>query len=199
MKIKTAEFEQSAPDLKACPKSGRPEFAFIGRSNVGKSSLINMLTAKRDLARASDAPGKTKLINFFLINQAWYLVDLPGYGYAKAGHKEREEFNRAVADYLEKRRNLSCVFVLIDSRLPPQEIDLEFLQWLADCPPPFALVFTKIDKQSASQAQAKIDAYKQFLAGAWEELPPILATSATTRAGRSELLQFISERLEEKQ
>lgn len=192
MKIKTAEFETSAPDLRSCPKWALPEFAFIGRSNVGKSSLINSLTARRDLAKVSSTPGKTQLINFYVINGAWSLVDLPGYGYAEVGRQRRLEFNAAVADFLSGRRNLRGVFVLIDSRLEPQGIDLEFLRWLDGCTVPYALVFTKTDKQSATQTRAKMDAFKTAL-GTWRSvLPDQFATSAQTGAGRSELLAYIA-------
>jgi len=197
MKIKSAEFEVSAPDLRACPKWALPEFAFIGRSNVGKSSLINLLTQRRELAKVSDAPGKTKLINFFIINGAWCLVDLPGYGYAQVGKQRRLEFNAAVADFLSGRRNLRRVFVLIDSRLPPQPIDLEFLQWLEECTVPFALIFTKIDKQSAAQGQANIRAFTAALT-AWRKEPPdILMSSATTGAGRTDILNHIAATLKQ--
>jgi GTP-binding protein len=192
MKINSADFEVSAPNLAACPRWALPEFAFIGRSNVGKSSLINLLTARRDLAKVSDAPGKTKLINFFLINGAWSLVDLPGYGYAKVGRQRRLEFNEAVADFLFGRRNLRCVFVLIDSRLPPQKIDLDFLQGLEGGPVPFALVFTKTDKQSAAQGQANVEGFRQALRPGRPGLPDILTISSRTRAGRTELLAYIS-------
>lgn len=195
MKIKSANFEMSAPNLAACPKSARPEFAFIGRSNVGKSSLINMLAGKRELAKASDTPGKTKTINFFLMNDAWYLVDLPGYGYANVGKKDRAEFNKAVADYLEKRRNIYCVFVLIDVRLPPQAIDLEFIHWLGERTVPFAFVFTKADKQSASQSQASIARFKQSLQEWSDELPEMILSSAKTNNGRGEILTLIQELL----
>lgn len=197
MKIKSAEFQMSAPDLSGCPKSGLPEFAFIGRSNVGKSSLINMLTEKRDLAKASVTPGKTQLINFFVINGSWCLVDLPGYGYAKTSKKDRSEFNRSVAEYLENRTNIACVFVLIDSRLPPQPIDLQFLAWLAEGQMPFVLVFTKTDKLSSSQAEAHIAQFKRTLLEQWEELPLSFATSAVTKQGRSEILRFIEGTLAE--
>ncbi len=192
MKIKSAEFEVSAPDLRSCPRWALPEFAFIGRSNVGKSSLINLLTERRDLAMVSNTPGKTKLFNFFVINGAWSLVDLPGYGYAQVGKQRRLEFNDAVAAFLAERPNLRCVFVLIDSRLPPQPIDLEFLRWIEGCSVPFALIFTKTDKQSATKNQAGLDRYKQTL-GEWRtELPAILVSSAQTRVGRSAILDHIA-------
>ncbi len=192
MKIKTAEFEVSAPDLRSSPKWALPEFAFIGRSNVGKSSLINSLTARRELAKVSDTPGKTKLINFFVINGAWCLVDLPGYGYAEVGRQRRLEFNNAVADFLSARRNLRCIFVLIDSRLPPQPIDLEFLRWIeAECAVPYALVFTKTDKQSAAQGSANMAVFMRAVAE-WRATPPqILGSSSKTGAGRNELLAYI--------
>jgi GTP-binding protein len=191
MKIKSAEFEVSAPDLRSCPEWALPEFALIGRSNVGKSSLVNLLTERRELAKVSDAPGKTKLINFFLINGAWCLVDLPGYGYARVGEQRRLEFNEAVADFIEGRRNLRCVFVLIDSRLEPQPIDLEFLQWLEGCRVPYALIFTKTDKQSASKGQANIDAFTKAMRAWRPEMPDILASSAKSRAGRAEILEYV--------
>ena len=195
MKINSAVFEVSAPDLKSCSKSPLPEFAFIGRSNVGKSSLINLLTARRDLAKVSVTPGKTKLINFFTINDRWSLVDLPGYGYAEVARKERTKFNEAVADYLEKRRNIYCVFVLIDSRLPPQQIDLEFVRWLGSCPVPFALVFTKTDKQSAAKTEANVARFRQSLAASIGTPAQIFTSSATTKSGRMEILGFIEQTL----
>jgi GTP-binding protein len=191
MKIKTAEFEVSAPDLRSCPTWALPEFALIGRSNVGKSSLLNLLTERRELAKVSDAPGKTKLINFFVINGRWCLVDLPGYGYAEVGKQRRLEFNEAVADFLSGRRNLQCVFVLIDSRLPPQPIDIEFLQWLEGERVPFALIFTKTDKQSASKGQANIEAFRRAMGGWRSDLPEIFASSSKSRAGRAEILGYI--------
>ena len=191
MKIKSAAFETSAPELRSCPDWALPEFAFIGRSNVGKSSLVNLLTERRDLAKVSDAPGKTKLINFFVVNGAWCLVDLPGYGYAEVGKQRRLEFNEAVAEFLAGRANLRGVFVLIDSRHPPQAIDLEFLRWLEATPAPFALIFTKADKQSASQTEANIGDFKKAL-GEWRsELPNILVSSSKTRSGRAEILDWI--------
>jgi len=195
MKIKSAEFEVSAPDLRGCPVWALPEFALIGRSNVGKSSLINSLTERRDLAKVSDMPGKTKLINFFVINGAWCLVDLPGYGYAEVGRQRRLEFNEAVADFISRRRNLRCVFVLIDSRLPPQAIDREFLQWLEECKVPFALVFTKMDKQSAAKGQANIDAFMKSVSEWRSTPPPVLGSSAKTGAGRGDILNAIADTL----
>jgi GTP-binding protein len=192
MKIKTAAFETSAPDLRSCPKWVLPEFAFIGRSNVGKSSLINALAARRDLAKVSSTPGKTQLINFYVINEAWSIVDLPGYGYAEVGRQRRFEFNAAVAEFLSGRRNLRGVFVLIDSRLEPQAIDFEFLRWLDGCSAPYTLIFTKTDKQSPTRTRANIDAFLAAL-GTWRAaLPAWFASSTKTGAGRSEVLGHIA-------
>ena len=192
MKIKSATFAVSAPDLRSAPTWIRPEIALIGRSNVGKSSLINALTARRDLARVSDTPGKTQLINFFVINEAWSLVDLPGYGYAEVGKQRRYDFNVAVADFLSKRENLRGILVLIDSRLPPQAIDLEFLRWLEGASRvPYALVFTKLDKQSASKTRTNIDVFLKATT-AWRRTPPpVLTSSSKTGAGRTEILGYI--------
>jgi GTP-binding protein len=191
MKIKSAEFVHSSPDLKGCPSWARPEFAFIGRSNVGKSSLINLLTERRDLARVSDTPGKTKLINFFVVNGTWSLVDLPGYGYARVGKEKRFGFNQAVADFLEKRKNLRMVFVLIDSRLPPQAIDGEFLGWLGNCVVPFALVFTKTDKISATQVRTNVESIMKAVRGIDRISEEVFLTSAKTKTGRAEILRRI--------
>lgn len=196
MKIKSAVFEVSAPELKACPRWALPEFAFIGRSNVGKSSLINLLTERRDLAKVSDTPGKTKLLNFFTINGAWALVDLPGYGYAEVGKQRRLEFNAAVAAFLGGRRNLRTVFVLIDSRLPPQTIDLDFLTWLAGTGVAHALIFTKTDKQSATQTKTNVAVFTQALAAKGVAVPDVLATSAKNRDGRGDVLGYIAGVLE---
>lgn len=197
MKIKSADFALSAPDLASCPQSALPEFAFIGRSNVGKSSLINTLAERRSLAKVSDLPGKTKLINFFRMNGTWHLVDLPGYGYAAGGQREQRAFQGTVSEYLAQRRNLFCTFVLIDSRLTPQQIDLEFVNWLAAVPAYFVLVFTKTDKQSAQKTQANIALFKARLAEYWKETPQIFTCSSETRAGRTELLDFIEKLLTE--
>lgn len=191
MKIKSADFEVSAPDLATCPRSELPEFAFIGRSNVGKSSLINLLCERKELAKVSATPGKTKLINFFRINGNWSLVDLPGYGYAHVGKQQRAEFNEAVAEYLQQRKNIVCVFVLIDSRLPPQRIDLDFINWLAGCEVPFAVVFTKTDKHSATQLAANVKLFEETVFTGWEELPATFMTSSKTKNGRTEILNFI--------
>jgi GTP-binding protein len=198
MKITSAAFETSATQLRSCPTKPLPEFALIGRSNVGKSSLINALTHRKALARTSNTPGKTQLINFFLINEAWRLVDLPGYGYAKVGHQQRLDFNAAVAEFLSDREALRRIFVLIDSRLPPQPVDIEFIRWLEGVGRPFALVFTKMDKHSALQGRASVERFKQGM-GEWRtELPPIVMTSAETGAGRGELLGLIGDDLKAK-
>jgi GTP-binding protein len=195
MKITSAVFEVSAPDLKSCPKSALPEFAFIGRSNVGKSSLLNMLSERRELAKVSDLPGKTKLINFFLMNGRWNLVDLPGYGYAAVAHKERAGFAQAVTDYLSKRKNLACVFVLIDSRLPPQQIDLEFINWLGSCAVPFVLIFSKIDKLSAAQLKVNVAVFMKEMTENFDNVPQVFTSSAKTKSGRTEILAFIEQTL----
>lgn len=196
MRIHSATFLVSAPDLRSCPSSDLPEFAFIGRSNVGKSSMINLLTGQKSLAKVSKTPGFTRLINFFTINNAWSLVDLPGYGYAKVAERHRTEFNQAVADYLRHRPNLRRTFVLIDSRLAPQKIDLEFLGWLAGSGIPFALVFTKIDKLRPRELQKNRAAFLDALSAAGGVTPQAFASSALERLGRSELLAFIAGELE---
>ena len=195
MKIKSAEFETSAPTLAAAPRLALPEFAFIGRSNVGKSSLLNLLAEKRDLARVSDLPGKTRLMNFYCINRNWRLVDLPGYGYAHVSKTDRADFNEAAADYIQGRENLRGVFVLIDSRLEPQPIDLAFIEWIIEAGTPFSVVFTKTDKQSASQTRASIDRFRAVALDDLDPVPEIFVTSAKTKAGRTELLKFITAQL----
>ena len=198
MKITSSEFEVSSPNLAGCPKRPLPEFALIGRSNVGKSSLVNLITQRRELAKVSDLPGKTKLINFFIINRNWRLVDLPGYGYAKVQLQRRLEFNESVAEFLENREDLVCVFVLIDSRLPPQAIDLEFLRWLESCQVPFALIFTKTDKQSVSKTKANIEVFKKAV-GEWRRtLPDVLISSAETRVGREDILKYVEAKLKQR-
>ncbi|MEN9632184.1 MAG: hypothetical protein RL077_588 [Verrucomicrobiota bacterium] len=191
MRIISAEFQVSAPDLNSCPRWGLPEFALIGRSNVGKSSLINVLTERRALAMVSDTPGKTKLLNFFVINAKWSLVDLPGYGYANVAKSQRADFNEATADFLAGRKNLRRIFVLIDSRLPPQAIDLEFLRWLDTGHVPFALIFTKTDKQSAAKGQVNVELFKKAMIGLRSEMPEIILSSARTGSGRTEILGSI--------
>lgn len=195
MKIKSSEFVRSAPNLAGCPPSPFPEFAFIGRSNVGKSSIINLLTERRELAKVSVTPGKTKLLNFFKVNGSWHLVDLPGYGYARVGKEERADFNEAVADYIEGRDRLKLVFVLIDSRLEPQRIDVEFLSWLEGTGRPFVIVFTKVDKLSATQAQTNMARFMKLVFGGRPELPRAIATSSTTKQGRMDVLKVIEAEL----
>lgn len=196
MKIKSAAFSMSARDLQAAPDWNRPEFAFIGRSNVGKSSMINMLTNKDALAKVSATPGKTQLLNFFVINESWSLVDLPGYGYAKVAKSEKINFNESVGDYIEQRDNLRLVFVLIDSRLPPQRIDLDFIAWLAGCAVPFALVFTKSDKQSAGKTRANAEVFLQAIAPDLTTIPPVIFSSSKDRSGRVEILHAIQQALD---
>lgn len=193
MNIASAIFDRSAPDLGSCPDESLPEFAFIGRSNVGKSSLLNMLAGKRDLARVSKTPGFTKMINIFTMNKTWRLVDLPGYGFAQVAREDKAKFNQAVADYLRHRANLCCVFTLIDSSLPPQKLDLEFVEWLIDSAIPFVLVFTKTDTVKPAVVQANIAAFTARIAEWSESLPEIFTCSATTRQGRTELLALIEE------
>lgn len=192
--IKSAEFVISSPDVTKCPPSDLPEYAFIGRSNVGKSSLINALTGYNNLAKTSQMPGKTLLINYFLVQTktAWHLVDLPGYGYAQRGKTQREQLRKMIENYCLYRTALTSLFVLIDSRLQPQAIDLEFITWLGENGIPFAIVFTKCDKLTKSQLATNIDSYKQTLLQTWEELPPIFLTSATNKMGREELLNYIA-------
>ena len=191
MDIKQAEFSLSAPMVSMCPKDTKPEYAFIGRSNVGKSSLINMLTNNRKLAKTSATPGKTLLINHFIINKEWYLVDLPGYGFAKRSKKEIDKLDQMIRGYILQREQLVNVFVLIDVRLEPQKIDLEFIEWLGLSSVPFAIVFTKADELTPNKAKQAVDAYKRKLLETWEELPPIFLTSAEKREGRDEVLDYI--------
>ena len=191
MVIKSAEFVISNSQVSKCPTTGLPEYAFIGRSNVGKSSLINMLTGKKGLAMTSQKPGKTQLINHFIINGAWYLVDLPGYGYARLSKGGREKLKTMIEDYTLERKELVCLFVLVDSRHEPQKIDLEFIQWLGEEGVPFALVFTKADKLTKGRLAANLEAYKARLLEEWEELPPIFVTSSEQQLGRDELLSYI--------
>ena len=193
MEIRKATFVVSNSDYRKCPEPSLPEYAFIGRSNVGKSSLINMLTGVKDLAKTSGRPGKTQLINHFLINDQWYLVDLPGYGYARTSKTSRERWQRMISDYMLHREGLVNVFVLVDSRIPPQAIDLEFIHFLGSNGIPLSIVFTKVDKQRQRDIAATVNAYKQTLAQEWEELPPIFLTSSATRYGRAPLLAYIDE------
>ena len=193
MIIKDASFVISNTDISLCPKDDKPEYAFIGRSNVGKSSLINMITGKKDLAKTSGRPGKTQLINHFIINNEWYLVDLPGYGYARTSKNNRSTWERFIADYLTKREQLITIFVLLDSRLEPQKIDIEFMTWCAENQLPFSMVFTKIDKLSSSALQKNLAAYKKEMLKYWEALPPIFTTSSESQFGKERLLNYIEQ------
>ena len=193
MQIKSAEFTISNTEVSKCPLDGKPEFAFIGRSNVGKSSLINMLTSKKGLAKTSGTPGKTQLINHFLINEHWYLVDLPGYGYAKVTRTQRSSFERFISDYLTKRETLYNIFVLLDARLEPQKIDLEFMNWCGEKGLPFSMVFTKIDKLSSTALQKNLAKYKKEMLKVWAELPPVFTTSAQSGFGKEPLLNYIEQ------
>lgn len=195
MEIKTAKYVKSSINIGSCPTSEIPEFAFIGRSNVGKSSLINMLTGISRLAKISETPGKTRLINHFLINESWFLVDLPGYGYARSSKKERTGYERLIKDYIIKRENLVCLFVLIDCRLEPQKNDLEFVNWLGRESVPFILLFTKTDKLTQAITDRNIANYKNELLKTWEELPELIITSAKDRRGKEEILNFIERNL----
>lgn len=193
MEIKSARFIISNTDIRKCPQDGKPEYAFIGRSNVGKSSLINMLTRQSKLAMTSSTPGKTLLINHFLVNDAWYLVDLPGYGYAKRGKAQQEKLKYIISDYILGREQMTLLFLLIDSRHEPQKIDLEFIEWLGENGVPFAIVFTKADKLTRTQLGTNIKTYKERLLEQWEELPPVFVTSSEHAVGRTELLSYIDE------
>lgn len=193
MLVKQAEFITSNTDLKKCPEPELPEYAFIGRSNVGKSSLINSLTGRKNLAKVSGKPGKTQLINHFMINKSWYLVDLPGYGYAGVSKSKRLEFALFIKNYLLKRENLMCLFVLIDSRHKAQKIDLDFMQWLGQKGIPFVICFTKLDKLSKKERAENISLYQQEMLSQWEELPQIFLSSSTKKIGQEELLQFIEQ------
>ena len=191
MEIKTAEYVISSPTVAMCPKDTKPEYAFIGRSNVGKSSLINMLSGNKRLAKTSSTPGKTMLINHFIINKEWYLVDLPGYGFAKRSKSEVQKLQQMINGYLLQREQLITVFVLVDVRLEAQKIDLEFINWLGMSGIPFAIVFTKADKLTNNKVQQNVAAYKKVLEETWEEMPPMFVTSAENKTGRDELLDYI--------
>ena len=191
MEIKSAEFVISNTTVKKCPEGNKPEYAFIGRSNVGKSSLINMLTAKKGLAMTSQKPGKTMLINHFIINDEWYLVDLPGYGFAQRGKEGRENIRKIIESYILMREQLTCLFVLLDCRHSPQKIDLEFMEWLGENGVPFAIIFTKTDKISKGRLAENTEVYKKKLLETWEELPPILFSSSEKKEGRDDILDFI--------
>lgn len=196
MKLLRVKFISSSPSPDGCPAGGLPEFAFIGRSNVGKSSLINMITSRRGVAKVSSTPAKTRLINHFLVDEKWYLVDLPGYGYAKVPHTERRKIREMIHSYILKRKEMRCVFVLIDSRLEPQPNDLNFLSWLGENEIPFFILFTKTDKLSETGMQNSLARYKKRLSHHWEKLPLIFPTSAKTKEGREIILGIIEEILE---
>lgn len=193
MEIKTAEFVISNTDVKKCPAPNLPEYAFIGRSNVGKSSLINMLCNNKGLAKISGRPGKTQLINHFIINDTWYLVDLPGYGYAKIAKSQREKWHKFIEEYLRTRLNLMNVFVLVDCRLEPQQIDLEFMGWLGQNGIPFSMIFTKLDKLNKSQRSKFLPAYEREMLKMWEEMPPVFISSAESAEGKEEILAYIAQ------
>ncbi|MBR0166640.1 MAG: YihA family ribosome biogenesis GTP-binding protein [Prevotella sp.] len=193
MEIKKAEFTISAPMESMCPKDNKPEYAFIGRSNVGKSSLINMLTNNKKLAKTSATPGKTLLINHFIINNEWYLVDLPGYGFAKRSKKEIVKLEQMINGYILQRQQLVNVFLLVDVRLEPQKMDLDFIQFLGTSSVPFAIVFTKADKLSVTKVRQNVEAYQKVLNETWEELPPMFITSAEKKQGRDEVLDYIDQ------
>ncbi|NLA63850.1 MAG: YihA family ribosome biogenesis GTP-binding protein [Bacteroidales bacterium] len=191
MIIKSAEFVISNTDYTSCPQDGKPEYAFIGRSNVGKSSLINMLTNRKSLAMTSSTPGKTMLINHFVINDQWYLVDLPGYGYARRGKDSRTQLREIIEDYILERAAMTSLFVLVDSRHKPQPIDLEFMEWLGENGIPFSIVFTKGDKQGFGKLKMNLNSYKTEMLKSWEELPLMFITSAETGLGKEEILKYI--------
>ena len=193
MKINTAKFVISNTDVSKCPNQPYPEYAFIGRSNVGKSSLINMLTNHKNLAKTSGKPGKTQLINHFLINDNWYLVDLPGYGYAKVSKDKRRTFQKFIKDYFNKRMQLACTFVLIDSRHEPQKIDLEFMEFLGENGIPFCIVFTKTDKLGKTGLEKNLAHYKKVMLESWEEMPTTFLTSSVDSSGKKEILSFIGQ------
>ena len=193
MHIKSAKFVISNTDVRKCPEGNLPEYAFIGRSNVGKSSLINMLTNHNGLAMTSSTPGKTLLINHFLINEEWYLVDLPGYGFAQRGMAQREQLRQIIESYILGREQLVCLFVLIDCRHPAQKIDLEFMEWLGENGVPFTIIFTKTDKIGRGRLKENIKAYQEAMLGTWEELPPMMCSSSENKEGREEILDYIEE------
>ncbi len=193
MIIKTADYLQSEADWRKCPTPNLPEYAFIGRSNVGKSSLINMLTNRKSLAKTSSKPGKTQTINHFIINKNWYLVDLPGYGFAKTSKTNREKWQKMISDYLLFRENLQLVFVLVDSRIEPQQIDIDFINNLGENGIPFAIIYTKTDKTSSSKTMSTMQKMKNILSETWEELPLMMLSSAISGSGKEEILNFIEE------
>ena len=191
MVIQIVKFVKSSADLKSCPREGPPEYAFAGRSNVGKSSLLNLLVNMHNLAKTSAKPGKTRLINHFLVNESWYLVDLPGYGYARAGKSTRDKFLLTIGNYLLQRKTLSCLFILIDCRHKPLSNDVEFINWAGSANIPIAIVFTKADKLSGPALNRNVNLYKNTLLQTWEQLPPVFISSAMDMTGRDEILDFI--------
>ncbi len=193
MEVKQAAFAGSYPSESQCPRDEKPEYAFIGRSNVGKSSLINMLTGRKNIAHTSRTPGKTQLINYFLVNGNWYLVDLPGYGYARISKRKRKEWSSMIRGYLQKRFFLQCAFVLIDANIPPQQLDMEFINWLGDARIPFVIAYTKADRMKPEELEANIQAIQKELLKYWNELPRQFVTSATKQEGKEEILHFIEE------
>ena len=193
MTVTSAEFITSSTSVAQCPKDPIPEYAFIGRSNVGKSSLINMLVERKKLAKTSSTPGKTRLINHFRINDSWYLADLPGYGFARVSKKDRESFARMIRQYATQRSNLVCFFVLVDARIPPQQLDLDFIEWLGDSNLPFVIVLTKTDKVSQKEKSNHLNLLREELSRTWEELPRIFESSAVKGTGRDEIMGFINE------
>ncbi|MBS1488525.1 MAG: YihA family ribosome biogenesis GTP-binding protein [Bacteroidetes bacterium] len=192
MDIRSSQFVTSSADWRKCPETQKPEFAFIGRSNVGKSSLINLLANQKGLAKTSSTPGKTQTINHFIINNQWLVADLPGYGYASVSKESRYEWGKMISQYLENRANLCCTFVLIDSRLPPQPIDLDFITWMGERQLPFALVLTKTDKLKPSELNKSISRFEKQLLETWSELPPMFISSSVKRSGQKEILNFIA-------
>ncbi len=193
MKIKYANFICSSPTVNLCPEPTKPEYAFIGRSNVGKSSLINFLCGHKKLAKVSGTPGKTQLLNHFEINNKWYIVDLPGYGYAKVSKTQRSKWEKMIRNYLVKRENLQCVFLLIDGRIPPQKIDLEFANWLGEMQIPFVFIFTKLDKRQRKKWKTNIQAFEKEMLKHWEEMPQQLFSSSSDETGKEEILEFIDQ------
>ncbi len=191
MNVNSAKFEISSPDVTRCPNTDKNEYAFIGRSNVGKSSLINMLTGRKNLAHTSSTPGKTMLINHFIINDEWYIVDLPGYGFAQRGKDSRNKLQKMIEGYVLERQQMTNLFVLIDSRHEPQKIDLEFMEWLGENEVPFSIIFTKLDKMGPEAGRRNVNKYTKKLLEQWEELPPIFMTSSVDGRGRDEILDYI--------
>ncbi len=193
MLIKQVEFTKSSPNLDECPKEDVPEYAFVGRSNVGKSSLVNTLLGRKSIAKTSSTPGKTQLINHFRVNEDWFLVDLPGYGWAKMSKSQKQEWGKILENYLRERERLVCVFVLVDLRLPPQKIDVTFLEWLGEQGIPFHIVFTKADKLSNSKIHKNLAFYSEEMLKTWEEMPPYFVSSSVSKIGREDILDYIGE------